>query len=996
MNVVMRIYHAPRLDNLATLFAQNLLDNPPGVFEMETVATPGNGVHRWLDQVVSLNGIAAGIAYHHPRHVAQLFLPHDPDPWAPSALVWHILTLMQNHPERAWIPTLEFEPNTRYGPAQKVAQLFDHYARQRPSMLQAWIEGQMSDGHGALPPEHVWQHELFRSLVGHIGELPAPLREVNTEKIATRRVHLFGYPHLFPGDVLALKRVSPKVEATVWLVHEPTYDDDGTIEWLATCFPQAKITSVGEGIDHAPLSIHACAGPTRQVEVAREELTHLFATTPDLQPREVVVLTPDPGTYGPLFSAHFASATAHPAGKVPLVAAGMARVNPLVELAGVLVGFVHDRIRATDVIELVNREEVQNRFAFTQSDVEMLGLWVKSSGIRWGFGQQDRARFGVPTAQNTIDFGLDRLLLGALHHGGEPVAGVVAYEGISSTDIDLLGRFTEFLTRLDHGIHTLAQAETLCEWVEALTAVITSISVGQEWEEADFHATLAPLVEHEDIGVEVQDVHTFFRQATHPHATGVNYRNGALTVAPMGALQGVGHKVVCLVGMDDGAFPHDDGFGGEDILKRNPQQGEKDQGSQQRQSFYHALTAATQQVIMTYTGIDPDHGQEEYPATLVAEILDNPPAPIQQPSLVTHPLHPFDSAYFTPGTELITYDSRHYQAGGLQGVPVVGVSPLPQVETTTQEDIQLEDLHRFFANPVRFFYRDVMGVSLPEVGDPPPTLIPTTVTGLDRWKVGTRAIEVSARLGWVEPTFDQEHYLGEVPPGALGKAQVAQINTMASNVIEQARHVAVGTPEEYDVDIPIAGVRVSGRIRNVYANTVVRITFSSPSPIRAFRAWLDLLVLSLAYPNQPWRAVVITRDTDQAHTTTLTAPSAADSHAYIADLVDVFQRGNQQPLPLPPNTAAGWAKVAHQHPHPLTREQRARAMAEAGKYWTTHTQHAPKEDQDPYNAWMWQGVVDLSTVINIEATTGERWLDEPSRFAQLAMRMWEGFYAHQS
>jgi exodeoxyribonuclease V gamma subunit len=42
----------------------------------------------------------------------------------------------------------------------------------------------------------------------------------------------------------------------------------------------------------ATVTIHACHGPTGQVEVLREELLYLLAEDDTLQPRDIIVLCP--------------------------------------------------------------------------------------------------------------------------------------------------------------------------------------------------------------------------------------------------------------------------------------------------------------------------------------------------------------------------------------------------------------------------------------------------------------------------------------------------------------------------------------------------------------------------------------------------------------------------------------------------------------------------------------------------------------------------------
>src|SRR5699024_10057548 len=165
----------------------------------------------------------------------------------------------------------------------------------------------------------------------------------------------------------------------------------------------------------------------RQVEVLREVLTDVFERKPDLEPRDVLILCPDVEEYAPLFRAVFGGPEGHPGRELPVRIADRnhAATNPLFDLAQSLLSFVGGRIRSTELLEVLQRGEVQRRFRLSDTDVETLAAWIKESGIRWGLDLDHRAQFDLTTAQNTIRAGLDRLLLGVALPEADPLAGVL-------------------------------------------------------------------------------------------------------------------------------------------------------------------------------------------------------------------------------------------------------------------------------------------------------------------------------------------------------------------------------------------------------------------------------------------------------------------------------------------------------------------------------------------------------------------------------------------
>src|SRR5690625_4148126 len=331
----------------------------------------------------------------------------------------------------------------------------------------------------------------------------------------------------------------------------------------------------------ASVQVHGCHSKSRQVEVLREVLTGLFEDDPDLEPRDVLILCPDVEEYAPLLHAAFGAlpGAAHPGHHLRVGIADRAQTatNPLFELAELLAGFVGGRVRSSELLDLLHREEVRRRFRFTSADVEDLSTWIGESGIRWGFTAGHRAAFHVPTAQNTIEAGLSRLLLGvAMPAEGGTVNGVVPHE-VESTDIDLLGAFAELLHRLRVGIERLEEATSVEEWTTGLADLVAAIARPEhEWQHSGFARALARVARAGAAPASVADFREILQELARPRSSAVNLSTGAMTVATLVPMRCIPHKVVCLIGMDDGEFPRAPAFDADDLLRRAPLLGEQE------------------------------------------------------------------------------------------------------------------------------------------------------------------------------------------------------------------------------------------------------------------------------------------------------------------------------------------------------------------------------------------------------------------------------------
>ena len=104
--------------------------------------------------------------------------------------------------------------------------------------------------------------------------------------------------------------------------------------------------------------------------------------------------------------------------------------------------------------------------------------------------------------------------------------------------------------------------------------------------------------------------------------TRANFRTGDLTICTLVPMRSVPHRVVCLLGLDDGLFPRQADQDGDDLLLADQQIGDRDVPSEDRQLLLDALMAAEEHLIITFEGRDQHLNQRRPPAVPVAELLD--------------------------------------------------------------------------------------------------------------------------------------------------------------------------------------------------------------------------------------------------------------------------------------------------------------------------------------------------------------------------------------
>lgn len=827
---------------------------------------------------------------------------------------------------------------------------------------------------------HLWlphpSDDLWQSLTAHTGPLP------RREDTSHRDV---GHPLLatLGRDLRELQRGLPIPDSDEYL--SGTDYPDTVLGWLQSDIAANAVRPAGRlpRRDDRSIQVHSCHGPARQIEVLREVLLGLLADDPTLEPRDILVMCPDIETYAPLITAGFGLGDvvrgAHPAHKlrVRLADRALVQTNPLLSVAASVLTLAGGRATASEVLNLAESPPVRARFGFTDDDLEAITAWVREANIRWGFDQEHRSPYGVEFLHNTWRFGIDRVLAGvAMSDDSRAWLGTtLPLDDVSSNRVELAGRFADFVEKLSHTVRQLSGVRPLDEWLSALGTGIEELAYSdEEWPAAQVQREFAEIGEAAGAGetpMRLSDVRALLDRHLAGRPTRANFRTGTLTVCTMVPMRSVPHRVVCLVGLDDGVFPRLGAVDGDDVLARDPRTGERDIRSEDRQLLLDAIGAATQTLVVTYTGANEYSGQARPPAVPLAELLDTLRVTAEQPVEVvtTHPLQPFDIRNVTPGALLpdgpFTFDptaltAAQASAGQRADRPAFFAHQLPPRPT---EDVALEDLVTFFKDPVKGFFR-ALEYTLPWDVDGVSDVMPVDIDALEEWTVGDRML--GDIMGGMTPADAQqaEWRRGTLPPGQLGWRRAIALRDRCALLATDALRYRDADPQAYDVDIDLGtGRRITGTVSPVFGERLVSVTYSKLDGKHLLQSWIPLLALAAGHPDRDWSAVCIGRPR-RGDTPRIEGLGRPDNPVeLLADLVAIYDAGRREPLPLPIKTSYAWAAARHAGDDP---EREAGFRWRSGKF--------PGEDEAPAHVRAWGRSAPLSRLVGLGEYSERLWL----------------------
>jgi exodeoxyribonuclease V gamma subunit len=715
------------------------------------------------------------------------------------------------------------------------------------------------------------------------------------------------------------------------------------------------------------IAIHACHGPMRELEVLHDQLLALISDR-GIEPHEIIVLTPDIASYAPVVEAVFAQSEGRT--RIPFRVADRSLRSSYAVLSAfdALLAVFESRFAASQVLDLLGQDPIRERFELAMDEVEQLREWVGDSGIRWGVDAEHRAEVGQPGRdENTWRFGLSRLMLG--YASGNPpsalFAGCAPAE-VESGDGDLLGRFHSFCKLLFAFRLELKTPAGIAAWRDRLTRVLAGFILESRDNAAEHAAVRESLLGIErdaeragfDESIELADVRRLLAGVLEARPAMQGFLSGGVTFCQLVPMRSIPFRVVCVLGLNDGAFPAVDTPLDFDLMAAKRRPGDRSRRDDDRQLFLEALLSARDKLILSYVGQGIHDGQPRLPSVLVTELIDHiarsfvlpdqpgtaTPASVSamEARLTTrHPLTSTSPRYFALDRDrrLFSYATSALDGARAACGPRLRPEPFcaldPNRVMGPPAAIKLRELEEGLVRPLRLFARQKLGLSLGRdvsiLGDREPF----DLDALERWQLATdlltQRLEPARRPepALLDPgAFETERARGRLPLGTPGKlAYRALHDQVAAIVAAFDAEAGGGRMAPVDVGLQFLGTRISGRLEQLWPSAQLRVQYSSTGgrhELQLFVRHVVMCCLREQHPELglPQRSVLIGRNNREAEQITLVAPD--DAREVLRELLDVYAAVIAGPIPLFEHSSREYATQIKQGKSEIQAENAAR------------------------------------------------------------------------
>jgi exodeoxyribonuclease V gamma subunit len=684
--------------------------------------------------------------------------------------------------------------------------------------------------------------------------------------------------------------------------------------------------------------IHACHSRRREVEVLHDALLAAFERGPDLGPEDILVMAPNMDDYAAHVAAVFGAAPDERHIPWSLAEQSVQGEHPLATALLTLLALPDSRLKASEVLGLLELPAVAARLGLDEAALENLRRWIKETGIRWGWNGSHRAALGLPAeVAFTWRFGLDRLLAGyALapddERTWEEIAPWTALEGQSAR---ALGPLCAFVGQLERWREALAEPRPLAAWVAAIRELLALFlpvtrdgiaaverlrkaanDLESEAELSGFDGDVPRAVAHAALAARLAVPH-------HPRP----FLSGRVTFCALAPMRSIPAKIVWLLGMSEADFPRHGHAPTFDLIAAHPRRGDRARRAEDRALFLDALLGARSAFHASYIGRG-ERDDEERPASVVVnrlvDVLERMGA--QRGAIVVeHPLQPFSPRYRPEPLRAASF-AKEWLFEPKRTAPTRPFAATPR-SAETPEAIALADLIRGLCNPARR-YLNALGVASHRLDEPAKDEEPLALDGLEQWRLKDALL---ARWLATGAKFDPESLRDEcaarglLPPGEAGRLVFAdcadQCRMVARTVLELVQGKRL---QKRKVDLSLGRWRVHGTIADVYAGA--GLIHARAGGLRAkdrLAIWIEHLALA-ACADAPIESRFI--GVEKRALAELRLSEVRDPATALERLCAYYAKSAREPLPLLPELSFEFARRA------LEADTRT-ALADARSKW---------------------------------------------------------------
>lgn len=461
------------------------------------------------------------------------------------------------------------------------------------------------------------------------------------------------------------------------------------------------------------VTINCCHNRLREVEVVQEHILNALSSNLELEPQDIVVVSPDINDYAQIIKDVFNTKCANSTGIPFYIDRVRLSDEPYINSLMQLLNSFNGEMCATRIYDVLTHDLILEMFSLSKGDLPRIKKWIVDSSIRSFYSSQHKQSRGFDDrVGNTWSFGINRWMSGYI--GGD--VDDVHYQSVfgdASGQEQVFGGCFDFLLLWFEAYRFCQELHTPLEWKEFIVSVCKTFLVNDFMNELE--NTISQQLDfklcEQSMGNNALVPLPIILSIVDNLISENNYRSEGQIGIRFQSWENAftsGAKMLVLMGVNDGEFPMNEPKNDLDIFGGVSTRLNKSTRARDKNLMLSAITEDVDKLIVTYIGYDEQTNKLKLPSIVLGEFADYLKEKTSGDFDITyHKMHGFNREYFTSDNlDACSFNSSKlklanyfYAASDVAGDEVICL------DNTNAEFVDLNELSRFFSDPMTWFLR---------------------------------------------------------------------------------------------------------------------------------------------------------------------------------------------------------------------------------------------------------------------------------------------------
>ena len=369
----------------------------------------------------------------------------------------------------------------------------------------------------------------------------------------------------------------------------------------------------------------ASPGMRRQVQLVRDQIIQWLALNKELEPRDILIMTPQINRFAPLIASSF-NDTSSTNVQLPwcVTDRNQEEIPGIIKFVLDLLEISNTKITSTNLIQLLSNPAIKGQHGIDQEDINKISDSLQKTGFRWGIDCQERK--GNET--HSLKWSLDRWLLGIIipSKTALPSEDIAPFHGV--LQLNELNNWWDLIFNVYNYTKKLREPRACKDWINLLKNLVDDFfNDGGDWflEKQKYYDALEKwnkAAGQTNFKIDSSIVKDILCQIISTDRGRFGHRSGKITISSLEPMRAIPHKIIVLMGLDENIFPRRSENPGFSLIQMKKMLGDPSICEKDRYVILEALISSRQHLLITWNSKNEKTGENLEGSNPIKQLLE--------------------------------------------------------------------------------------------------------------------------------------------------------------------------------------------------------------------------------------------------------------------------------------------------------------------------------------------------------------------------------------